>query len=87
MSEDINRTFFVVLHPLQKVFNHTLHDVAPDTLDRVYIHSNPLIYSKYSVEFRGGSRNFKTGGRGPGAVEFLGLGFALMPLYTYPMLL
>ena len=23
------------------------------------------------------------GGRGPGAVEFLGLGFVLMPLHTY----
>ena len=33
----------------------------------------------------GGSRNFKTGGgRGPGAVEFLSLGFVLMPLHTYP---
>ena len=27
------------------------------------------------------------GGRGPGAVEFLGLGFVLMPLHTYPMCL
>ena len=35
----------------------------------------------------GGSRNFKTGGRGPGAVEFLGLGFVLMPLPTYSMCL
>ena len=26
-------------------------------------------------------------GRGPGAVEFLGLGFVLMPLHTYPMCL
>ena len=34
-----------------------------------------------------GSRNFKTGGRGPGAVEFLGLGFVLMPLQTYRMCL
>ena len=34
-----------------------------------------------------GSRNFKTGGRGPGAVEFLGLGFVLMPLHTYSMCL
>ena len=35
---------------------------------------------------RRGSRNFKTGGgRGPGAVEFFDLRFALMPLYTYPM--
>ena len=32
----------------------------------------------------GGSRNFKTGGRGPGAVEFLGSGVCLMPLHTYP---
>ena len=38
------------------------------------------------VETSGGSRNFKTGGGGgPGAVEFLGLGFVLMPLNTYPM--
>ena len=37
---------------------------------------------------RGGSRNFKTGGgRGPGAVEFLDLRFALMPLHTYPIFL
>ena len=36
---------------------------------------------------RRGSRNFKTGGRGPGAVEFFDLRFALMPLYTYPMFL
>ena len=27
------------------------------------------------------------GGRGPGAVEFLGLGFVLMPLPTYSMCL
>ena len=33
----------------------------------------------------GGSRNFKTGGRGLGAVEFLGSGFVLMPFQTYPM--
>ena len=34
----------------------------------------------------GGSRNFKTGGRGPGAVEFLGFGgLFLCPLHTYPM--
>ena len=32
----------------------------------------------------GGSRNFKTGGRGPGAVEFLRSGVCLMPLHTYP---
>ena len=31
----------------------------------------------------GGSRNFKIGRRGPGAVEFLGLGFVLRPLHTY----
>ena len=36
---------------------------------------------------RRGSRNFKTGGRGPGAVELFDLRFALMPLYTYPMFL
>ena len=35
----------------------------------------------------GGSRNFKTGGGGPSAVEFLSLGFVLMPLHTYPMCL
>ena len=29
----------------------------------------------------------KRGGRGPGAVEFLGLGFVLMPLQTYRMCL
>ena len=29
--------------------------------------------------YRDGSRNFKTGGRGPGAVEFLGLVFVLIP--------
>ena len=36
-----------------------------------------------------GSRNFKTGGggRGPGAVEFLGLGFVLMPPHTYTICL
>ena len=27
----------------------------------------------------------KPGGRGPGAVEFLGLGFVLMPLHIYPI--
>ena len=37
------------------------------------------------ILFRRGSRNFKTGGRGPGAIEFFDLRFALMPLYTYPM--
>ena len=31
--------------------------------------------------------NSKRGERGPGAVEFLGLGFVLMPLHTYPMCL
>ena len=35
----------------------------------------------------GGFRNFKTGERGPGAVEFLGLGVVLMPLHTYPKFL
>ena len=29
----------------------------------------------------------KRGGGGPGAVEFLSLGFVLMPLHTYPMCL
>ena len=34
----------------------------------------------------GGSRNFKTGGRGSGAVEFLGFGGLFWcPLHTYPM--
>ena len=33
----------------------------------------------------GGCRNCKTGGRGPGAVELLGIGFVLMPLHTYPI--
>ena len=32
----------------------------------------------------GGSRNFKTRWRGPGAVKFLGLGFVLMSLHTCP---
>ena len=32
-------------------------------------------------------RNFITGGRGPGAVEFLDLAFVLMPFHTYPMFL
>ena len=40
---------------------------------------------KELTNIRGGSRNFKTGGRGPGAVEFLGLGFVLMPLHIYPI--
>ena len=31
----------------------------------------------------GGSSNFKSGGRGPGGLDFLGLGFVLMPLHTY----
>ena len=31
----------------------------------------------------GGSRNFKTGGRGLGAVEFLGSEFCLMPPFTH----
>ena len=35
----------------------------------------------------GRSMNFKTGGRGPGAAEFLDLKFALIPLHTYPMFL
>ena len=39
------------------------------------------------VIISGGSRNFKTGGRGPGAVKFLGLAFVLTPLHTYPMCL
>ena len=39
------------------------------------------------TEISSGSRNFKTGGRGPGALEFLGLGFVMMPLHTYPMCL
>ena len=33
----------------------------------------------------GGSRNCKTRGRSPGAVEFLGIGFVLTPLHTYPI--
>ena len=38
--------------------------------------------SQMLIVFSGGSRNFKTGGGGgPGAVEFLGLGFVLMPLH------
>ena len=37
------------------------------------------------IMISGGSRNFKTGGGG--AVEFLGLGFVLMPLHIYPMCL
>ena len=31
-----------------------------------------------------GSRNFKTEGHGPGAVESLGMRFVLMPLHTIP---
>ena len=44
-------------------------------------------YTVKNENFSGGSRNFKMGGRGPGAVEFFGLGFVLMPLQTYPMCL
>ena len=46
-----------------------------------------LIRDLYTSIVSSGSRNFKTGGRGPGAVEFLGLGFVLMPLHTYSMCL
>ena len=43
--------------------------------------SQPWPTSRHS----GGSRNFKTRGRGPGAVKFLGLGFVLMSLHTCPV--
>ena len=47
-----------------------------------------VIFVDYYAIISGGSRNFKMGGGGgPGAVEFLGLGFVLMPLHTYPMCL
>ena len=36
---------------------------------------------------QGRIQEFQNGGRGPGAVEFLDLRFALMHLHTYPMFL
>ena len=57
-------------------------------------HNVLLIYCKIlltSYHISSGSRNFKTGvggwGRGLGEVEFLSLGFVLMPLHTYRMCL
>ena len=50
-------------------------------------HVNQADHMNYDAGISGGFRNIKTGGRGPGAVEFLGLGFVLMPLHTYPKLL
>ena len=49
--------------------------------------SKQALLGFWAVIPRGGSRNFKTRGRGPGAVEFLNPGFALMPIHTYPMFL
>ena len=43
--------------------------------------------SLLEATFQWQSRNFKTGGCGPGAVEFLGLEFVLIPLHTYRMFL
>ena len=50
--------------------------------------SNTCTVHKFSnvdcIEWR--IQEFQNGGEGgPGAVEFLGLGFVLMPLHTYPM--
>ena len=42
---------------------------------------------QYSWYRQGRIQEFKTGGRGSGAVEFLVLRFALMPLHTYLMFL
>ena len=39
-----------------------------------------------AAEIPGRIQEFQNGGRGPGAVEFLDLSFALMPLQTYQVL-
>ena len=40
-----------------------------------------------AAEMQGRIQEFQNGGRDPGAVEFLDLRFALMPLQTYRMFL
>ena len=56
-----------------------LHGTMYKTIFRIV--SSHGQYVPFSMYHNGGSRNFKTGGGGgPGAVEFWGLGFLLMPL-------
>ena len=49
-----------------------------ETYNNIYVQS---MYKQWRIQA------FQKGGRGPGAVEFLGLGFVLMSLHTYSMCL
>ena len=67
---DIAALIFLIFH-LASLF------VSADIVISFYVNFLPEVEKCIS----GGSRNFKTGGRGPGAVELLGCGDVLIPLH------